>query len=666
MAFCIKCGAALEEGAKFCMMCGTPSAAPAPMAAPIMNPVPVVETPMINPTPVPVMETPVMETPVMEAPVMEAPVMEAPVMEAPVMEVPVMEAPVMEAPVMEAPVMETPVMEAPVMEVPVMEAPVMEAPVMETPVMEAPVMEVPVMETPVIEEPAVKVSLIKEEQPQMPQFGFVPQPEMPQGSFVPQPEMPQSSFVPQPEMSQGSFMPQQQLYNTTQQPSNGTQNGQRKKKKGPIIALISIGLLAIAAIVIAVILIFGGKTAEIDLSKYVVVECDGNDTEGTAYVYVDEEKLLVDILKAQGEDATTTNKVSFSMKALINSIDVEQREYTDLSNDQKISVTVKYDKLLMEENDVEFKNATKEYTIKGLKELIEIDPFEYVTLDFNGTSPNGYVYYDIESDIDCVKWAAMEFNKDDNLKNGDTITLRVKQIAIDNAVNNGYKFTVTSKDYKVEGLNYYYASLDEISDEHMKVYDQVAKETFDDAISWVSSIQYSDVKVIGKYFATSSVYPSNNMIIYVYTATATSPEGNFDPTTIYMPVSMKVSCVENGKLGNVWGSTDGFMSSEIGYCSAYGYVSGDLMYTEYIVKNLKDNNYEVVASKDMPQFNELQDDVKNELPAPGQTGGETETPTGEDTSTEQPTDGSGEETTTPSESETSGESETSEESAENN
>ena len=611
MAFCSKCGAAMEEGSRFCMMCGTPSDVSV----------------AVNPVQAPVMEIPVMEAPIMEAPVMEAPVMEAPIMEAPIMEVPVMESPIMDNPVTE-------------------------------------------------EQPKVAVSLRKENQPEIAQGGFIPeQPEMVQGGFVPsqpqmvqggfvpvQPEMAQGGFVPvQPEMAQGGFTPSQSVpfngYNPQQQPymAAGAQPG--KKKKGPIIALISIGVVAIAAIVLAIVLIFGGGAAEIDLSKYIVIDYDGYDTTGTAYVKIDESKLLVDILKAQGEDATQLSKVSFSMKALINSVEIEQTKYTDLSNGQKISITVKYDNLLMEENDVEFKNATSEHTVKDLVELIEVDPFKDVTIQFSGTSPNGYVYYDNKSDIDCVRWASMEFDQDNKLKNGDTVTLRVKPSAIENAIDSGYKFTVTSKEYKVEGLNFYYASLDEISAEHMKEYDKVAKETFDDAISWVYSMEYSDVKVIGKYFATSKTYASNNMIIYVYTATVTSTEGNFDPTTIYIPVYIKVSCVEDGELGNLWGGTDGFMTTEVGYGSAYGYVSGDLMYTKYIVKNLMANDYEVVASKDMPAFKEIEGDVENKLPAPGQTGGETETPSvedpsGETPSTEQPTGESSEGTNPPVEGET--------------
>ncbi len=605
MAFCSKCGAAMEDDNKFCMMCGTPRE-----TQPV-NSVPVMETPVVNP--VPVMETPVVNP----VPVMETPVVNP---------VPVMETPVVNP----VPVMETPVVDS----VPAMETPVVNSmPVME----ESVVATMPVAEENVVDEPVEKVavSLRKESepvQPEMPQTGFAPiQPEMPQQGFVPvQPEMPQAGFVPTPSAPQ-------QAYNTQpsyQQAYGAVPNGPRKSKKGPIIAIISAGVVAIAAIVIALILLLGSKTAEVDLSKYVNITYEGYDTTGTAYVTIDKTTLLVDILKAQGKDTTSVSSVSYSMKALMNSIEIEEKYYEDLTNGQKINIEVKFDKLLMEENDVEFKNAVKDYTVESLEELIEVDPFKDVTLKFSGTSPAGYVYYNNASDIDCVRWASMEFDKDSDLKNGDTVTLRVSPDSIENAVKKGYKFTVTSKEYKVEGLSYYYNSLDEISDEHMKKYEEAAKEAVDDALEWTYDITVTDVKLIGKYFGKSKVYPSNNKIVFVYSATATSTDGSFDTTTIYIPAIMKVGCIEEGNIDYIYAYTSGSIRTEIGWGSCSGFVSGDLMYTELINNEINTEDYEVTASKDMPQFVEATGE--NRLPAPGQSGTDTDTENGatEDSATE--------------------------------
>lgn len=434
-------------------------------------------------------------------------------------------------------------------------------------------------------------------------------------------------------------MPMQSVYSPIPQ-------GPQKKSKGPIIAIISAAVVAIAAIVVAIILLLQPSVAEIDLSKYVKITYDGYDTTGTATVDIDETKLLIDILKAQGED-TNTNIISFSMKALLNSIQIEKNYYENLSNGDKISITIKYDQLLMEENDVEFSNATKDYEVKDLVELIEVDPFEDITVQFSGTSPEGYARVINESDINCVRWANTEFDKNNELKNGDTVTLRISPDSVNYAVSEGYKFTATSKDYVVEGLSYYYESMDEISDEHMAEYKEEADRVIEEAVDWMYDAEVSDIKVLGTYFAKSTVYPSNNMVIFVYTATLKSTEGAFDPTTIYIPVSMRVTCVEDGKLGNLYGGTHGYMDTEVGYDTFYGYVSGDIMYTEYILDELPDNDYEVIATEGMPEFKETTDE--NRLPAPSQpsTGDEssTETPSTEIPSTEIPSSDANEETT---------------------
>ena len=455
-----------------------------------------------------------------------------------------------------------------------------------------PVMESTEVNSAMEQENKVAVSLSKE--PQRPQQGYTPiQPQMPQQGYTPiQPQMPQQAYGAVP-------------------------TGPRRTKKGPIIACISAGVVALVAIVVAVILLVCGGAEEIDLSKYVVINYEGYDTLGTAEVYVDKTKLLVDILKAQGKDATSTSKASYSLKALMNSIEVVQTKYDELSNGQQISITVKFDQLLMEENDVDFKNAIQDYTVESLVELIPVDPFENITIKYSGYSPAGSVYYNNSSDIDCVRWADMEFDKEDDLKNGDMVTLRVTPKAIENAAKKGYRFTVTSKEYKVEGLSFYYSSLDEISAEHMKQYEETAKKAVDDKLSWIYEATISDIKLIGNYFAQSTVYPSNNKIVFVYTATLTSTEGEFDPTTIYIPAYMKVGCVENGKIDYIWAYTDGHMYVDDSFNSYPGYVSGDVMYTQFIVDELSNGDYVVTASKDMPKF--VETEQENRLPAAGQS-----------------------------------------------
>lgn len=511
----------------------------------------------------------------------------------------------------------TPREEQPAMEQ-VIEAPTVE-PVID-PVIEAPTVEL-VMETPEVEPVQEEVIQLESQVMEAPKADENIQP-------VFEAEIP-AQPVMQPNMPTGQGFqftaPAQPAYQGQQMPVQPTFSAvppePQKKSKGPIIAILSAAVLALVAIVVAIVMLLQPNVAEIDLSQYVEITYDGYDTTGTAYVYLNESKLLVDILKAQGED-TSTNKISFSMKALINSIELETEYYENLSNGQKITIKIKYDPLLMEENDVEFKNASKEYTVKDLVELIPVDPFEDVTVTFDGASPEGYASYNNDSDIDCVDWASMEFDKRDGLKNGDVVKLTVDPDDVDYAVSKGYRFTATSKEYTVEGLDYYYNSIEEISEEHMAEYQKAAEEELEIRAEWIYDAEMTDIKVIGTYFAKSTVHATNNKIVFVYTATLTSTEGDFDPTTIYIPVSMKVTRVEDGKLGDLYAYTDGTIFTEVGYNTYYGYISGDIMYTEYIVNELS-SEYEVIPTEGMPEFKETTDE--NRLPASTQA--PTENPT---------------------------------------
>ena len=533
------------------------------------------------------------EQPVVEVPVTE-PVVEAPVME-PVVEAPVIE-PVEEASVAESSIVDTPVVES-----------AEEAPTTEPEVEEMVQPEPQVMEIPSAEENIQPV--FQTETPAQPVF---------------------QAEIPAQPVFQGEVPAQPVFSAIPQEP--------KKKSKGPIIAIISAAVVALIGIIVAIVLLLMPSVEELDLSKYITVEYDGYDSTGTADVYLDKTKLLIGILDAQGEDtkSVSSSKLSLSLNALINSIEIEvssvDNSLDSLSNGDKIIVTVKYDELLMEENDLEFTNAKKEYTVKGLVELEEIDPFEDVTVEFSGTSPNGYANYSRGSDIDCVRWATMEFDNNSDLRNGDVVTLSIDPASVDNAVKEGYKFAVTSKEYTVEGLDYYYESLDQISDEHMAEFKEKADKEIEDEISWLYNMAMTDIQNIGTYFAKAEDYPSNSYIIFVYTATLTSEDGKFPTSQIYIPVKVSGMLVEDGELDYISAFSEGYMSIEGSYTSVRGYVSGDVMYTESIM-NLIDDDYEITASDDMPEFKETTDEniLKQSTQAPTTEGETTPTTEGEST-----------------------------------
>lgn len=415
---------------------------------------------------------------------------------------------------------------------------------------------------------------------------------------------------------------------------------QKPKKNGKLIAaLIGIGVLVVGIIAAVLILIFAGGTDDVDLSKYVTVEFEGYDTLGTADAEIDLEELAVGILKAQGEDVKkySSSSINLSLKSLLNSIEIEISQNENLSNGDVVEVKITYDKKLMEENDLNFLNTELTFTAENLEELIEIDPFEDVTVEFSGTQPSGYAYYDDDSDIDVVKYCYMTFDKSDGLSNGDVVTLSVSETDIQYALESGYIFTETSKEYTVEGLKYYLGSLDDMSDEHLKAMQEKAEEEIEYEYSWDASYgKIENLEHVGTYFLKSvDDGDSYNKAVLIYTAKLISVKNEFEATQIYIPVTVTGLLVDGeGELDKyIYASAGGNIKVEGKYYSFVGYLSGADMY-QNLIKDI-DDDYTFEVSKGMPDFeNETESATEQESESQSGTEGETKLQDGEETTSE--------------------------------
>ncbi len=346
-------------------------------------------------------------------------------------------------------------------------------------------------------------------------------------------------------MPQGNPVPQQPVY------GQAPVQKQKKPVNVKLIVIISAAVFAVIAVIVAVVVFMNIKKRTINLDKYITIEYDGYETIGTAYASLDETKLLEAVMHAQGKKSVSdvydllsvgNSRYYENLYDLFDSIEVEAEPIEGLSNGDTVTVTVTYDSSLMKKNKVRFKKTTKTFTVEGLEEVTEVNPFDDISLTFNGTSPNGYVYYDNSSDIDEVRWATFEFDKDDALANGDTITLTVSDDSIEYAIENGYKFTETSKEYTVEGLEAYVTSTDELTDDVLKLLKADAEEEIEDAYYWYDDdVALSDIKYQGYYLLVNKdldTYYNINALFTVYTATLTSLDNEFETQTVYLAVEL--------------------------------------------------------------------------------------------------------------------------------
>ncbi len=239
------------------------------------------------------------------------------------------------------------------------------------------------------------------------------------------------------------------------------------KKKGRFLKVLIL-ILVIAALGVSAVLFFkktvappvkgGASFTLLDIRECVKVETEGNDGLGTLTLTVDTDEIY-DILRGGGYDLSKSEA-----QAVAESVVVAPAKVDNLSNGEEVLLTATADTNIMSEHDIRFAQSTWGYTVSGLTPTIKIDPFEYVSVYFEGISPKVSVDYEareVNSDIGTLSY---EFDRRENLAKGDEITLKCTS-DVSNYIEDGYSFSQTEKTYVVDDVIVYINLPEEINEE---------------------------------------------------------------------------------------------------------------------------------------------------------------------------------------------------------
>ena len=507
-------------------------------------------------------------------------------------------------------------------------APVQEQPAeQETPVQEQPAEQ----ETPVQEQPAEQAAPVQEqpaeqaapvqEQPQQGQFQSQPQ----QGQFQSQPQ--QGQFQSQPQQGQFQGQPQQgQFQGRPQQgqfqgqPQQGQFQGQPQQARPPkkpfkmtkqlwalLIAVIAVVVVAIVALVVV-----KNQKKKVNINDYISVEYNGYETAGTAYVDFDETGFSEAVIKAQGKKlknvkslddldwSDLTDLMGSSNWDLIDSITFDVKPDSDLSNGDVVTVTASWNEDYEKKAGVKILSKEQEFTVEGLEEVKEVDPFEDIEVTFSGTPPYVYPNWTNNSDDDYLRYLWFNFEDYDSLDVGDTVTLTVDE-SEENALANGYKFTQTSKEYIVSGVDSYVTSAADISADNLDSMKNEATDVLDAYFANNNSyIGNSGFSYEGSYYLVaknSDTWGDTNVLYLVFSTTVTSAENAFEPTVVYFPVKYtNIMALSDGSQSfNTYGDIEGYTDLEYddGWYNVDGYTDGAQMFNDLVVTQKVDYTYEV-------------------------------------------------------------------------
>ncbi len=388
------------------------------------------------------------------------------------------------------------------------------------------------------------------------------------------------------------------------QPSPLTEFVKKNKK------ILGIGA-GVLVLLIAVVVFIATRPQKVKLGDYVSVEFSGYDTMGNATYTFDTEAFCKEYAgkieyqtPALGENMDDQSICQMLLQECVSGSLNKNQELTN--GDEVVYEWKCDDKAALEKYDVKLSYEDIKFTVEGLEEIREVDPFENVKLEYTGTAPNGRVNVVCESTED---WAqALEYFVDPSrdLDNGDTVTVSIAQDDVGEEwekiflQNYGVKFTATEKEYTVDGLGSYLTKLEQVDSatlEEMKSRgaDAIKAEAAQD---WDEAISLDSATYVGNYLLVAKDQETNsrkNMLYLVYQvqSTASFPEEGYQGSvTFYYTVRFdNLIATPDGKvqveLGDYVTQNDRFRTEFNGHSYYFpGYENLDAAYRQCVTVNV--------------------------------------------------------------------------------
>lgn len=193
---------------------------------------------------------------------------------------------------------------------------------------------------------------------------------------------------------------------------------------------------------------------QVDLLDYVIVEFSGSDGVGVANVILDEERLKSNL------ESNSKKASAIVIKSIVDSVSVNLDKEKELSNEESILATLKWNDELANDYGIKLKGDSKSFTVTNLAERIVVDLFKDIEVFLDGVSPNGRVVIQNNSSDDKIK--KVTYNSSEyTAGNGYTITVKAGNY---NSSFNSDEYIIleTEKEFTISGADEYISKFDDI------------------------------------------------------------------------------------------------------------------------------------------------------------------------------------------------------------
>lgn len=417
----------------------------------------------------------------------------------------------------------------------------------------------------------------------------------------------QSTGAQQVNMPPQSELPVQNFGQANTAPANQQAMPKKPMNKKLLFGIIGGGCALLIIIVVAVVLIVTHKN-RINLNDYVTVKFTGYDTYGEASVDFDYDKYYTDLQNSSSSFKSVYNSDGgWSMISdyykMTDALDYSIDKTEGLTNGDTVTVSFEYDNEAAAKFKIEFVGEPKEFTVEGLKEVKKIDPFDGVTVEFSGTSPNAYAKV-VKGNTDTVySHIYYDISKSSGIKVGDKITVTVTNDPEYFVEDYGCAFTTTSKEFECKSVDRYISKVSDIKEDTLN---SMKKQTEDVINAYFASnskyIGLSDLKFEGTYLLVEKEgtwgWDGNNQLYVIYSGKVKSNEEKkqFDETTVYFPVRFKdIIEYADGTQYVDLNSTRiaGETSLKYSYYEVKGYTDKAVMYNELVTSQKADYTEEI-------------------------------------------------------------------------
>lgn len=312
------------------------------------------------------------------------------------------------------------------------------------------------------------------------------------------------------------------------------------------------GLVLAGALLLTMFALTGCGKTKINLNDYVEVNFSGYNTAGQAEI--NELKIRNDIILDHWETFGLTEEQHENEQAAANedtrqfveSVSYSLDKMSGLQNGDAVTLqwNVQEKELdeLAKKIKAEFVYSDMTFTVEGLEEPEDWDPFEGTEINYRGKLPFvsvDYIEHPAGSDVPGLIWtnSDTDFNNraeesadaehiSRGLENGDTITVNISapdgQDIMQFCAMQGKRPIALSKDFTVEGLDSYVYDFSQIPADLLQQMDEkvqgILQEEAENTWDW----RLAEMKLLGNYFlcARDEGMSTPNYLYFIYEITA--------------------------------------------------------------------------------------------------------------------------------------------------